>query len=75
MKKQLKFLLQVKDEVSRANQTIIDIRNVKKDLTYLSEKVKDKSQILSIINRFMDDSYVVENNIHMTLKIKVDKIL
>ena len=64
--KQLKFLLQVKDEVSRANQTIIDIRNVKKDLTYLSEKVKDKSQILSIINRFMDDLSVVENNIHMT---------
>ena len=64
--KQLKFLLQVKDEVSRANQTIIDIRNVKKDLTYLSEKVKDKSQILSIINRFMYDLSVVENNIHMT---------
>jgi len=64
--KQLDFLLKVRDEVSRANQTIVDIRKVKSDLDYLLTKVSDKPQIVNIINDFKDDLYVIENNIHMT---------
>ena len=64
--KQLNFLLNVRDEVSRANQTIVDIRKVKNDLDYLLTKVSDKPQILAIINDFKNDLYVIENKIHMT---------
>ena len=64
--KQLNFLLKVRDEVSRANQTIVDIRKVKNDLDYLLTKVSDKPQILAIINDFKNDLYVIENKIHMT---------
>ena len=64
--KQLDFLLKVRDEVSRANQTIIDIRNIKNDLDYLSKKVSDKPQIINLINTFIKDLSEVENNIHMT---------
>ena len=59
-------MLNVRDEVSRANQTIIDIRNVKEDLNYLSEKVDDKPQIMSLIKSFESDLSVIENKIHMT---------
>jgi len=64
--KQLDFLLKVRDEVTRANQTIIDIRNIKNDLDYLSEKVSDKPQIINLIKSFNEDLTKVENNIHMT---------
>jgi hypothetical protein len=64
--KQLTFLLKVRDEVSKANQTIIDIRNIKNDLEYLSEKVSGKPQIINLINSFSEDLSEVENNIHMT---------
>ena len=64
--KQLNFLLKVRDEVSRANQTIVDIRKVKDDLDYLLTKVSDKPQIVNIINDFRRDLYVIENKIHMT---------
>ena len=50
--KQLNFLLNVRDEVSRANQTIVDIRKVKNDLDYLLTKVSDNPQIVNIINDF-----------------------
>ncbi|MFL2990946.1 MAG: hypothetical protein ACJZZ7_03725 [Cytophagales bacterium] len=53
--KQLDFLLKVRDEVTRANQTIIDIRNIKNDLDYLSEKVSDKPQIINLIKSFSED--------------------
>jgi hypothetical protein len=58
--------LKVRDEVSKANQTIIDIRNIKNDLEYLSEKVSGKPQIINLINSFSEDLSEVENNIHMT---------
>tara|TARA_B100001564_G_scaffold227081_1_gene191465 strand:+ start:1 stop:1710 length:1710 start_codon:yes stop_codon:yes gene_type:complete len=64
--KQLDFLLKVRDEVTKANQTIIDIRNIKNDLDYLSEKVSDKPQIINLIKSFNEDLTKVENNIHMT---------
>ena len=63
---QLGFLLQVRNEVSKANQTIIDIRKIKNDLKYLKSKVSDKSQIVDLINNFNNQLEVVENKIHMT---------
>ena len=63
---QLNFLLKVRDEVSNANQTIIDIRKIKNDLEYIKNKVLGKKQIIDLINEFKDKLEVVENNIHMT---------
>ena len=64
--KQLNFLLKVRDEVSRANNIIIDIRKIYNDLDYLLTKVKGKTQIIDIIDNFKNDLSKVENNIHMT---------
>ena len=65
-KKQLDFLLKVRDEVSRANKVIIDIRKIKSDLDFLMEKVSDKVQIVDLINKYKSDLDIIENNIHMT---------
>ena len=65
-KNQLDFLLKVRDEVSRANKIIIDIRNIKSDLDFLMEKVSDKDQITDLIKKYKSDLEVIENNIHMT---------
>ncbi len=64
--RQLSFLLEVRDQVSLANKTIIDIRKIKNDLKYLTSKVSDKEQLIDIINRFNKELELVENNIHMT---------
>ena len=65
-KKQLDFLLKVRDEVSRANNVIIDIRKIKSDLDFLMEKVSDKVQIIDLIKKYKSDLDIIENNIHMT---------
>ena len=64
--KQLSFLLKVRDEVSKANQIIIDIRKIKKDLDFLLQKVKGKDQIIQLIIKYKKELDVIENNIHMT---------
>ena len=64
--KQLSFLLRVRDEVSKANQIIIDIRKIKNDLDFLLKKVKDKDQIIQLIKKCKEELDVIENNIHMT---------
>ena len=40
---QLDFLLSVRDEVSKANQTIINIRKIKNDLSYLLSKSENNN--------------------------------
>ena len=64
--KQLGFLLRVRDEVSKANQIIIDIRKIKNDLDFLLKKVKGKDQIIQLIIKYKKELDVIENNIHMT---------
>ena len=64
--KQLGFLLRVRDEVSKANQIIIDIRKIKNDLDFLLQKVKGKDQIIQLIIKYKKELDVIENNIHMT---------
>ena len=63
---QLEFLIDVRDEVSKANQQIIDIRSIKNNMNFILDKTKGNNQLQEMINKYLDDISVVENNIHMT---------
>ncbi|WP_343486430.1 glycosyl hydrolase [Allomuricauda sp. d1] len=63
---QFDFLIAVCDQVSRANEAIIDIRTVKKDLDYLKGKKTLKKDMAAMISEFESKLEVIENNIHMT---------
>ena len=66
---QFDYLIQVRDEVTKAHQAILDIRSLKKDITYIKEKIKGKSSIeelSDLLNNLNSEMGVVENNIHMT---------
>tara|TARA_R110002050_G_scaffold284661_1_gene433967 strand:- start:160 stop:720 length:561 start_codon:yes stop_codon:yes gene_type:complete len=63
---QFDFVMKVRDQVSRANNAIINIRNIKKDLTYLREKTKGNAEIQKMAKDFETELSVIENNIHMT---------
>ncbi|MEO0901596.1 MAG: hypothetical protein AAFY00_06080 [Bacteroidota bacterium] len=64
--KQFDFLMAVRDEVSKANSAIIEIRNAKKDLGYLKGKSGLKKELKDMITDFESKLDVIENNIHMT---------
>ncbi|WP_350286278.1 glycosyl hydrolase [uncultured Croceitalea sp.] len=64
--KQFDFLIKVRNQVSRANTAIIDIRRVKEDLEYLKGKKGLKTNLQNMISEFESKLDVVENNIHMT---------
>ncbi|WP_273568118.1 WD40/YVTN/BNR-like repeat-containing protein [Maribacter halichondriae] len=64
--KQFDFLIKVREQVSRANNAITDIRSVKKDLDYLKEKTKENEEMKKLISDFETQLEVIENNIHMT---------
>ena len=63
---QLEFLINVRDEVSRANQKIIDIRNIKNNMIFISEKAGDNIELQEMINNYLTDLSEIENKIHMT---------
>ena len=63
---QLEFLIDVRDEVSKANQQIIDIRSIKNNMNFILDKTKDNNELQEMINKYLDDISIVENNIHMT---------
>ena len=63
---QLEFLIDVRDEVSKANQQIIDIRSIKNNMNFILDKTKGNNELQEMINKYLDDISVVENNIHMT---------
>lgn len=63
---QLEFLIDVRDEVSKANQQIIDIRRIKNNMSFILDKTKENNELQEMINKYLDDISVVENNIHMT---------
>ncbi len=63
---QFDFLIKVRDQVTRANSAIINIRNIKKDLAYLKEKTKGNAEIQKMADEFETELSVIENNIHMT---------
>jgi len=67
--KQLDYLLTVRDKVSEAHQAIIDIRSIKSDIDYFSNKLKDNEQYVDFLakaKKLKTDLSVIENNIHMT---------
>jgi hypothetical protein len=63
---QFNFLIAVRDQVSRANEAIIKIRDVQKDLKYLKEKTKENTELQKLIADYETELAVIENNIHMT---------
>ncbi|MEO2050841.1 MAG: glycosyl hydrolase [Allomuricauda sp.] len=63
---QFDFLIAVRDQVTRANNAIINIRNIKKDLDYLKAKTKDNPELQKMATDFETELSVIENNIHMT---------
>ena len=63
---QLEFLINVRDEVSRANQKIIDIRNIKNNMIFILEKTRNNVELQEMINKYLTDISKIENNIHMT---------
>ncbi len=65
-KEQFDFLIQVRDQVSRANQAIIDIRKVKEDLDYIKNKAPSEKDLMEIVSNFETNLSEVENKIHMT---------
>ena len=65
-KKQFDFLIAIRDQVSRANSAIVEIRAVKKDLDYLKGKPELKKDLKDMIEEFESKLDIVENNIHMT---------
>lgn len=68
-KNQFDFLMKVRDKVSESHQAIIDIRNTKKDIDYLLEKLKGKKgieEIKILAESLKKELEIIENNIHMT---------
>ena len=65
-KDQFDFLISVRDQVSLANNAIIKIRRIQKDLGYLKEKEEISAALLAYISKFEKELRRIENNIHMT---------
>ena len=65
-KNQFDFLIKVRDQVSRANQAIIDIRKGRESLNFIKDQINNNNQLMNLINEFDDKISVIENNIHMT---------
>ena len=63
---QFDFLIAVRDQVSRANEGIVKIRTIQKDLKYLNEKTKDNSEFQKLIVAYETELSSIENKIHMT---------
>ena len=63
---QFNFLIDVRNQVSRANQAIIDIREGRENLNFIKKQVNKNDQLLDLINEFDQKITVIENNIHMT---------
>ena len=68
-RKQLDFLISVRDKVSEAHQAMIDIKSIRDDINYFKKKLDGKekyAEILKITAALNEDMSVIENNIHMT---------
>jgi len=68
--KQFDYLISVRDEVTKANQAIIDIRELKSDIDYMKTKLKKSSSDTKSLSTQLDDFVteidLIENKIHMT---------
>ncbi|MCB9080137.1 MAG: glycosyl hydrolase [Lewinellaceae bacterium] len=67
--RQFDFLTKVRDRVSEANQAILDIRSVRKDITYLKEKLGQDPEYKELLRQATDlekEMTRIENKIHET---------
>lgn len=68
-RKQLDYLLAVRNKVSNAHQAMIDIKTIRADIEYFKKKLegnKSYEEILALAAQLNKDMTVIENNIHMT---------
>ena len=66
---QFDFLIKVRDKLTEAHQTVIDIRKLRKDLDYLQGKLDKSAKTAALreaITSLRDASTVIEKNIHET---------
>ncbi|MEM6697169.1 MAG: glycosyl hydrolase [Bacteroidota bacterium] len=66
---QFDFLIDVRDRVSEAHQVMLSIKDLRKDLNYINEKLgKDEaySEVLEMTKSIEKSMNVIENNIHET---------
>ena len=63
---QTRFALQVRDKVTTANQGVIEIRNLKKDLTDRATKMTANATFGPLVKTFADSLSVVEDSIYQT---------
>lgn len=69
LRAQFDFLIGVRDKVSEVNQSIIDIRRIKDDLTYLKTKTAADAahrEINELAKKFEEQLTAFENNLHQT---------
>jgi photosystem II stability/assembly factor-like uncharacterized protein len=66
---QFDFLMKVRNKVTEANESILNIRKIKDDLGYLKKKMGDdpkNKDINEAIKKFEDELKTIENSIHQT---------
>jgi hypothetical protein len=52
--------------LARANQKIIDIRKIKSDMSFIKDKTNNNISLKTMIDEYLVDLSIIENNIHMT---------
>ena len=63
---QTRFALQVRDRVTQANQGVIEIRNLKKDLTDRTPKMAASPTFGPLVKKFADSLSAVEDSLYQT---------
>ena len=63
---QTRFALQVRDRVTQANEGVIEIRNLKKDLTDRAGKMTANTAFGPLVKKFADSLSAVEDSLYQT---------
>ena len=63
---QTRFALQVRDKVTQANQGVIEIRNLKRDLTDRDKKMTSVATFGPLVKKFADSLSAVEDSLYQT---------
>ena len=69
LQKQFNFLVEVRDEVSKAHDAMNEISGIRQNINYLKEQIGDNEEfeeLREFSKTFDKDMGVIENNIHMT---------
>jgi hypothetical protein len=63
---QVRLALQIRDRVSDANKAVIEIRNLKRDLTDRTAKMTSNAAFAPLAKKFADSLTAVEDSIYQT---------